>query len=107
MIWESELSRKDIQAEYRWVPDYKGVEGNQKADQQATKAADKYQGKRTEIQNLPPYLNYVSFAHINQRLTEVKWKESKKKIQEMGRKSKHSYQYDLVKRGGNSAVMGS
>jgi len=35
----------------------------------------------------------------------VKWEESKEEIKEMGKKSKHSYQYDLVKRGGNSAVM--
>jgi len=93
--------------EYRWVPAHKGVEGNENADQQATKAAYKCKGKRTETQNPPPYLNYISFAHINQRLTELKLAESKKKIKEMGRKSKHSYRYDLVKRGGNSAVMGS
>ena len=37
----------------------------------------------------------------------MKWEESKEKIKEMEKKSKHSYQYDLVKRGGNSAVMGS
>ena len=35
----------------------------------------------------------------------MKWEESKKDIQKMGVKSKHSYQYDLVKRGGNSVVM--
>jgi len=35
----------------------------------------------------------------------VKWEESKKEIKELGKKSKHSYRYDLVKRGGNSAVM--
>jgi len=28
-------------------------------------------------------------------------------MKEMGKKSKHSYRYDLVKRGGNSAVMGA
>jgi hypothetical protein len=33
-------------------------------------------------------------------LTEEKWEESKKEIKKMGEKSKHSYQYDLVKRGG-------
>ena len=31
----------------------------------------------------------------------MKWKESKEEIKEMGKKSKHSYRYDLVKRGGN------
>jgi len=30
-----------------------------------------------------------------------------KEIIEMGKKSKHSYRYDLVKRGGNSVVMKS
>jgi hypothetical protein len=40
-------------------------------------------------------------------LTEAKWKESKKEIKKMGKKSKHSYRYDLVKRGGNSAVIKS
>jgi len=35
----------------------------------------------------------------------VKWEESKKDINEMGKKSKHSYRYDLVKRGGNSVVI--
>ena len=37
----------------------------------------------------------------------MKWEESKKEIKELGKKSKHSYRYDLVKRGGNSAVMGA
>jgi len=76
MIWESELSRKDMQVEYRWVPAHKGVEGNEKPDQQATKAAYKCRGKRTETQNPPIYLNCISFAHINRRLTELKWEES-------------------------------
>jgi len=38
----------------------------------------------TETQNPLPVLDYVSFAHIEQ----------------MGVRSKHSYRYDLVKRGG-------
>ena len=38
---------------------------------------------------------------------EAKWEVTKKQIQEMGKKSKHSYRYTLVKRGGNSAVMGA
>jgi len=37
----------------------------------------------------------------------VKWEERKKEIKETGMKSKHSYRYDLVKWGGNSAVMGA
>jgi len=37
----------------------------------------------------------------------LKWEESKKEIKEKWKKSKHSYWYDLVKRGGNSAVMGA
>jgi hypothetical protein len=49
----------------------------------------------------------VSLAHIGQKVTEMKWEESKKNIQEMGKKSKHSYWYDLVKRGGNSVTMDS
>ena len=35
----------------------------------------------------------------------MKWEESREEIMKMGKKSKHSYQYGLVKRGGNSAVM--
>jgi hypothetical protein len=52
-------------------------------------------------------LDYVSFAHISRRLTELKRSECEKKIKEMGKKSKDSYQYDLVKRGGKSEVMRS
>jgi len=37
----------------------------------------------------------------------MKWEESKSEIMKMGKKSKHSYQYDLVKRGGHKAVMTS
>jgi len=107
MNWESELTDKNIQVEYRWVPAHKGVEGNEEADQQATKAAYKHCGSYTETQNPLSHLNYISFAHIGRWLTETKWEESKKEIKEMGKKSRHSYQYDLVKRGGNSAVMKS
>jgi len=35
----------------------------------------------------------------------VKWEESRKEMKKLGNKSKHSYQYDLVNSGGNSAVM--
>ena len=35
----------------------------------------------------------------------MKWEERKEEIKEMGKRSKHSCWYDLVKRGGNSAVM--
>jgi len=35
----------------------------------------------------------------------VKWEQSKEEMKEIGKKSKHSYRYDVVKRGGNSAVM--
>jgi len=107
MNWESELLKKNIQVEYRWVPAHKGIEGNEEADLQATKAAYKHCGSYTETQNPLPYLNYISFAHIGRRLMETKWEESKKEIKEMGKKSRHSYRYDLVKRGGNSAVMKS
>jgi len=107
MNWTDALARKNIQVEYRWVPAHKGIEGNEEADQQATKAAYKHCGSYTEMQNPLPFLDYVSFSHVSRRLTEVKWEESKKEIKEFGKKSKHSYRYDLVKRGGNSAVMGA
>jgi hypothetical protein len=100
MDWESELTKKNIRVEYRWVPAHKGVEGNEEADLQATNAAYKHCGSYTQTQNLLRKLNYVSFAHISQKLTEMKWEETKKEIKELGKKSKHSYRYDLVKRGG-------
>jgi len=100
MNWTDALARKNIQVEYRWVPAHKGIEGNKEADQQATKAAYKHCGSYTEMQNPRPFLDYVSFSHISRRLTEVKWEESKEDIKELGKKSKHSYRYDLVKRGG-------
>jgi ribonuclease HI len=107
MNWESDLTDKNIRVEYRWVPAHKGVEGNEEADQKATKAAYKHCGSYTETQNPLRYLNYISFAHVSRRLSEKKWEESKKEIQELGKKSKNSYRYDLVKRGGNQAVMTS
>jgi hypothetical protein len=103
--WESELIKRNIRVEYRWVPAHKGVEGNEEADLEATKAAYKHCGSYTKMQNPLKHLNYVSFAHISRRLTETKWEESKKEIKELGKKSKHSYRYDLVKRGGHKAVM--
>ena len=105
MNWADALARKNIHVEYRWVPAHKAIEGNEEADQQATKAAYKYCGSYTETQYPLPFLDYVSFSHIFRRLTKVKWEESKNEIKEFGKKSKHSYQYNLVKRGGNSAVM--
>jgi len=107
MKWADALVTKIIQVEYRWIPAHQGIEGNEEADQQATKAVYKHCSSYTETQNPLPFLDYVSFSHISQRLTEVKWEESKKEIKEMGKKSKHSYWYDLVKRGGHSAVMGA
>jgi len=105
MNWTAALARKNIQVEYWWVPTHHGIESNEETDQQATKAAYGYCRRYTETQKPLPFLHYVSFSHVSRRLTEVKWEESKREIQEMGKKSKHSYQYDLVKRGGNSAVM--
>jgi len=64
MNWESKLTDRSIKVEYRWVPAHKGVEGNEEADQQATKAAYKHCGSYTETQNPLPQLNYISFAHI-------------------------------------------
>jgi len=107
MNWTDPLARKNIQVEYRWVPAHKGIEGNKEADQQATKAVYKHCGSYTEKQNPLLFLDYVSFSHVSRRLTEVKWEGSKEETKEMGKKSKHSHQYDLVKRGGNSAVMGA
>jgi len=105
MNWTDALRRKNIQVEYRWVPAHNGIEGNEEADQQATKAVYQHCGSDTKTQNPLPFLDYVSFSHVSRRLTEVKWEECKEEIKEMGKKSKYSYRYDLVKRGGNSAVM--
>jgi len=73
MNWEKGLIARNIWVEYPWVPAHKGVEGNEEADLQATKAAYKNCGSYTETRNLLPYLNYVSFAHISRRLMELKW----------------------------------
>ena len=107
MNWESELTDRNIQVEYQWVPTHKSVEGKEEADLQATKAAYKHCGSYTKMQNPLEHLNYVSFAQISRRLTETKWEESLQELKKMGTKSKHSYWYDLAKRGGNKAVMGS
>jgi len=72
MNWTDAIARKDIQVEYRWVPAHKGIEGNEEADQQATKAVHKHCGSYTATQKPPPYLDYVSFSHVSRRLTEVK-----------------------------------
>jgi len=93
MNWTDALARKNIPVEYRWVPAHKGIEGNEEADQQATKAAYKDCGSYTETQNPLLFLDYVSFAHISRRLTEVKWEEGKEEIKKMGKKPKHSYRY--------------
>jgi ribonuclease HI len=110
MNWERAIFKRNIQVEYRWVPAHNGVAGNEEADLQATKVVYKHRGWYTETQNPLPYLNYVSFAHVSWRITKTKWEESKKEIKEikeMRKKSRHSYRYDLVKRGGNKAVMES
>jgi len=73
MNWKSQLLKKNIQVEYRWVPTHKGIEGNKEADLQATKAAYKHCGSYTETQNPLSLLNYISFAHIGRWLTEAKW----------------------------------
>jgi len=93
--------------EYRWVPAHKGVEGNEEADLKATNAAYKYGGRYTETQNPLSHLNFVSLAHVSRKVAEKKWEESEVIVKKMGKKSRHSYQYDLVKRGGNKAVMES
>ena len=73
--------------EYQWVPAHEGIEGNEEAGQQTIKVAYKYCGKYTETRNPPPFFHYASISHINQRLTEVEWEESKKEIQQIGKKS--------------------
>ena len=90
MNWTDALARKYIQVEYRWVPAHKAIEGNEDADQQATKAGYKHCRSYTETQNPPPFLDYVSFANVSRRLTEMKWEESNKEIKEMRKKSMHS-----------------
>jgi len=107
MNWTDAQARNNIRVEYRWVPAHTGIEGNEEADQQATQAAFKHCGCYTETQNPLLFSDYVSLSHVSRRLTEVKWEESKEEIKKMGKTSKHSYQYDLVKRGGNCAVMGA
>jgi len=105
MRWESEILNRGIPVEYRWLRAHEGVEGNEEADQHATKAVYKYRGQYTVTQNPMESCICDTFAHISRRLTETKWEESKKAIEQMRKKSKHSYQYDLAKWGGNCVVM--
>jgi len=65
MNWTDALARKHIPVEYWWVPAHKGIEDNEEADQQATKAAYKHCGSYTETQNPLPFLDYVSFSHVS------------------------------------------
>jgi len=65
MNWVDALGRKNIQVEYRSVLGHKGIEGNEEADQQATKAAYKHCGSYTKTQNPLPFLHYVSFSHVS------------------------------------------
>jgi len=55
------------------------VEGNVEEDQQPMKAAYKNGGWYTETPNPLTHLDYISFAHISQKLTELKWDAIKKK----------------------------
>jgi ribonuclease HI len=48
MNWEPALTDTNISVGYRRVPAHKGVEGKEKVDQQATKAACKWWGKKFE-----------------------------------------------------------
>jgi len=49
MNWGSKLlDKRNIQVEYQWVPAHKGIEGNEEADSQATKAAYKHCGSYIE-----------------------------------------------------------
>jgi len=64
MNWESALARKNIQVEYRWVPAHKGMEGNEEADQQATKAVHMDCRSFTEMQNPLPFFDDVCFSYL-------------------------------------------
>lgn len=107
MNWTIAFSQKNIPVEYRGVPAHKVIEGDEEADQEGTKAVYKHCGCYTETQDPLPVFNYSSFSHVSRRLMEAKSEENKKEIQSMGKKSKHSNWYDLVRRGGNIAVMGA
>jgi len=71
MRWETDILKRAIPVEYRWVPAHKGIEGNEQADQQATKAAYKHQGQYTETQNPLKSLDYISLAHVSRRVKEM------------------------------------
>jgi len=61
MNWVDALARNNIQVEYWWVPAHKVIEGNEEADQQATKVAYKHCGSNTETQNpLPFWIMFLS-----------------------------------------------
>jgi len=63
--WVDALARKNIPVEYQWVPAHQRIEGNEEADQQATKAAYKHYRSYTETQNPLLFLDYVCFSHIS------------------------------------------
>lgn len=98
MRWESDILEKEISVGYRWVLAYMGITGNKHEDQHATKVPYMHQEPYTQMQNLMKTYEYIAFAYISGRITEMKWEESMKDKYEMGKKSQHSYQYNLVKR---------
>jgi len=57
--------------------------------------------------NLLLYVDYFSVTNVSHKILQEKWEKSRKEIIKMGNKSKQSYQYDLEKTEGNSAVMES
>jgi len=105
-MWcETDILKRAIPVEYWWVPAHKRITGNDQVDQRATKVAYKHWGSYTDMQNPVQNYDYDSFAHSSRQLMETKWEDSTKEIDKTGVKSKHSYQHDLVKKGGNSVVM--
>jgi len=100
-----QVAEKHIWVKYWWPPAPEGITWDKTAHQQATNGAHKLRGQYTRMQNLLIYYDCVSFAKISRKIYQKKSEDSTRVIQPMGKTLQYSYQYVLVKWGGNWEAM--